>query len=74
MSNEHPRWTVVSDASGTRIQDADFRHDVWLRMSGDFADAKDRDAFAAQVAFALNKEFGWDMASDAGGDEQEGGK
>lgn len=60
------RWQVgVADNGSYFIQDNDFRHDARLYLNGDFADAEQKRQFAEQAAFALNKEFGWDLASGA---------
>lgn len=46
------RWTADADGN---VYDADFEHDVMLKLDGDFKSQVQRIAFAERVAAALNK-------------------
>lgn len=44
----------VHDTSNETIQSSDFKHDVYLKVHGDFWDAADRSAYTAALANKLN--------------------
>ena len=48
-------WSVIQDGDRTIIGSTDFLHDVWLYVTGDFADVMQRQAYAELIADRLNK-------------------
>lgn len=53
-------WSVrtFADEAGKQkvvLQSEDFTHDVWLEVTGDFADLKQRVLYAAKLADRMNR-------------------
>jgi hypothetical protein len=48
-------WTHLHDRTGSVIASDDFRHDVVLQVSGDFADEAERLAYCDWLAKTLNE-------------------
>lgn len=51
----HDAGPWVASANGRLLQSDDFTHDVALEVSGDFADAADRIAYARNLAARMNQ-------------------
>ena len=48
-------WSVLQDEGRTILASTDFNHDVWLYVTGDFADVVQRQAYAQHIVDRLNR-------------------